>query len=185
MRRAFTPLHFVDWVQQRLLGVARRELTQWRQRFVSNNVTGFTLVELVIVIAIVGILAAIAIPRFIDIRAEAYRSQRDGIIGSIRAGILTVAAQNQVNQKAGTFPPNLEALWNGIPGGTLEAAAAVCGTAAPTSSCFELVIPGGYTDPNWKQNDATGTVYKFTDPVAAGDSQTCTYSTTNGTLTCI
>ena len=66
----------------------------------------FTLVELVIVIAIVGILAAIAIPRFIDIRAEAFISQRDGIVGSVRSGILTVAAKNQVAGGAGTFNPN-------------------------------------------------------------------------------
>ena len=153
----------------------------------------FTLVELVIVIAIIGILAAIAIPRFIDIRAEAYRSQRDGIIGSVRAGILTTASRNQVakasEQGTGTFPPNLEAdwgTWDSPNGGTLESAAAACndGVGTNPSPCFELVIPGGYIDTNWKQNDSTGTVYKFTQPVGTG-TQTCTYSTTKGTFTCI
>ncbi len=146
----------------------------------------FTLVELVIVIAIVGILAAIAIPRFIDIRKEAYASQRDGIIGAVRAGILTTAAKNQVNQGTPqTFPPNLEATWvNGsstITGGTLEAAATACSPAA--KACFELVIPGGYLDLNWQQLTATGSQYKFTDPTVTG-TQTCTYDNTTGTFLC-
>ena len=136
----------------------------------------FTLVELVIVIAIIGILAAIAIPRFIDIRSEAYTSQRDGIVGSVRAGVLTVAAQNQVNQKSGTFPPNLEATWNTITGGTLEADGTACDTG---KACFELVIPGGYVDANWTQT--TSAKYDFTAPVGGGSKQ-YEYKSSNGTF---
>ncbi len=135
----------------------------------------FTLVELVIVIAIVGILAAIAIPRFVDIRTEAYDSRRDAIVGSVRAGVMTTAAKNQVGGGAGTFPPNLEATWNGITGGTLEANGTVCTTKA----CFELVIPGGILDSTWTQTTATS--YTFTNPVSS-TSTTYTYSSTNGTL---
>lgn len=136
----------------------------------------FTLVELVIVIAIVGILAAIAIPRFIDIRTEAHVSQRDGIVGSVRAGVLTTAAKNQVAGGSGTFPPNLEATWNGIVGGTLEDDGTVCTTKA----CFELVIPGGYLDSSWTQT--TSTTYTFDNPVSATGDKTYTYTAANGTF---
>ncbi len=52
-----------------------------------KNNKGFTLIELVIVIVILGILAAVAIPKFTDLTDEAKISSEQGTVGAVRSGI--------------------------------------------------------------------------------------------------
>jgi MSHA pilin protein MshA len=50
-----------------------------------NKQAGFTLVELVVVIAVLGILAATALPRFVNVQSKALVASGAGLQGSIRS----------------------------------------------------------------------------------------------------
>ena len=56
--------------------------------------SGFTLLELVIVIVVLGILAALAIPRFISLQREARIAVVDSLFNSIRSGSNVIYAKS-------------------------------------------------------------------------------------------
>ena len=60
-----------------------------------RNEKGFTLIELVMIIIILGILAAIAVPRYVDLQQDARTAVVDASIGAIKSAAIIQFAQRR------------------------------------------------------------------------------------------
>jgi len=59
-----------------------------------RNEKGFTLIELIVVIAIIGILAAVAVPAFLNVVETAHEANIEAVAGVVSSGVVLSASDS-------------------------------------------------------------------------------------------
>lgn len=128
---------------------------------------GFTLIELVIIIVILGILAAVAIPRYQDMSSEAREAQCRAMLGSLRSGVTIFYANQAVTTGTAAWPNLVQlstvgtVMAQSIPPNPYQTE-----TNAPDSIVTGVtkgVIVG--TRGGWAYNETTGEIWPNTSTV--------------------
>ena len=91
-----------------------------------GNQKGFTLIEIIAVLIILGVIAAVAVPKFVDMQVEARQYAVDGALGALQSTVtMDYAKQLLTTPSTTTYTPTASQVVVGEFTGTIANAAGV------------------------------------------------------------
>lgn len=145
--------------------------------------TGFTLIELIVVIAIVGILAAVAMPRFINAQTDARIAKAQALLGSIRSAAALAHARCELDLSRGLTAAGT--CGNAAPQVNMEGANITIVNRYPTANAAGIVAAAGInaaTDGVTVSGGGTGANVTLNLDIQGGTSPNCRVSYTSANL---
>lgn len=120
-------------------------MVAWVRANLNRRTAGFTLIELVVVLAILGIVISLAVPRYLAARKKAYKVEADNVLQEVKT------LQWSFFQERGTFDtsPNGAALGFVAPGKMHWNAPVISGTDPITITMTGGVAPLTSQDKVW------------------------------------
>ncbi len=142
-----------------------------------SQASGFTLIELVVVITILGILAAFAVPKFIALDSQARIATINGLAGSVKsAASLARGMAMAMGQSGATGAVTMEGSAVNLANGYPDSTAAGIPMAVNTSASDFTYTPGAASG-TWAKVGAPGVCTVTYTPAPAGGVPGVTTST--------
>ncbi len=130
----------------------------WFRKTLNRREHGFTLIELVVVLAILGILIALAVPRYLGARKKAYKAEADNVLQEAKT--LEWAYYQQYN----LFDTTGNSIGLVTPGNMHWASPAITGT----SNALVTIIMSGTVSPLAAADQVS--IFLYSDGSSAGGS---------------